>query len=107
MLGFGRKNNHELPIPPAAAGASKPIEVARIWVANGAQHVSLRAGAWEDPAAWGLVLVDLAKHVANAYAQSGNATHAAVLARIREGFDAEWSSSTDDPTGRVEGAGRS
>jgi hypothetical protein len=36
------------------------------------------------------LLVDLARHVAQAYAQGEGADPAQVLARIREGFDAEW-----------------
>ncbi len=99
MLGFGRKETNELPVPPAAASSRKAIELARIWAADGAQHVSLSAGVWKDPAAWGVMLVDLAKHVANAYAQSGQTTHAAALARIREGLEAEWSKPTDEPKG--------
>ena len=45
----------------------KAVEVAQVWVALGNQHVSLRPDVWEDPAAWGIVLVDLAKHVANVH----------------------------------------
>jgi hypothetical protein len=92
----------ELPIPPEAATRESAIELARIWVANGNQHVSLATGIWDDPAAWGLMLVDLARHIANSYAAMGGTSHEAVLARIRSGFDAEWSAATDvqEPPGR-------
>lgn len=60
-----------------------------MWAANGQQHVSLEIGLWSDPAAWGLVLVDLATHVANAYAAQGH-DRAEVLERIRNALDAEW-----------------
>ena len=89
----------ELPIPPVARESSGAIEVARVWVAKKAQHVSLATGLWKDPAAWGVMLVDLAKHVANAYHETTGQGPSEALARIKEGFDAEWAAATDDPEG--------
>ncbi len=94
---------NELPIPPAARDDASARELVRIWAAAGAKHVAIATGLWKDPAAWGLVLVDLARHVAGAYAQTDGSTEDAVLRRIREAFDAEWSNPTDSPTGRVVG----
>ena len=90
---------NELPIPPKASGSPDARELARVWAAAGAQHVSLATGLWEDPAGWGLMLVDLMKHVANAYHQSSGQDQVEILARIKEGFDAEWKSATDQPDG--------
>jgi hypothetical protein len=92
------KKKGELLIPPVADRDRAAVEIARIWAAEGAQHVSLRAGIWQDPAAWGLMLVDFAHHVANAHAQMGQ-DRDAVLQRIKEGFDAEWASPTDKARG--------
>lgn len=64
------KNENELLIPPAAEEDPKAIEVIRVWVAKGGQHVSLNPLAWKDPQVWGIVLADLAGHVANAYEQA-------------------------------------
>lgn len=91
----------ELVIPHAAATDPRAIELARIWAAEGKQHVSLATGLWDDPAAWGMMLVDLARHVANAYAETEGRPPADVLARIRAGFDAEWDNPTDVPTGNL------
>ena len=67
-----------------------------MWAAgNDAQQVALRT-KWSDPAAWGFLLVNIARHAARAYERSGRDA-SEVLARIREGFDAEWSSPTDTP----------
>jgi hypothetical protein len=97
---FGRrKQKKELAIPPAAMQDLEAIEIARIWAAEGKQHVTLTTGVWEDPAAWGLMLVDLARHIASAYAVSEGRSPSEVLARIRAGFDAEWDTPTDVPTG--------
>ncbi len=53
-----------LTIPEEAQKDKASFEVLRVWIANQAQHVSIRSGAWEDPFAWGIVLADLARHVA-------------------------------------------
>jgi hypothetical protein len=93
----------DLPVPPAAASDPESVEIARIWAAQGGQHVSLAPELWKDPAAWGLMLVDLARHVANGYEQAQGLNRNQVLGRIRAGFDAEWESPTDEATGRLIG----
>ena len=50
----------QLAIPAAARQDARSFELLRVWIAKEDQHVSLRAGAWKDPAAWGIVLADLA-----------------------------------------------
>ncbi len=52
----------ELLIPPIAEADPNAIEVVRVWVANGGQHVSINVAAWPEPEAWGIVLADLAGH---------------------------------------------
>jgi hypothetical protein len=86
---------HELPIPPAVLADAKAQELVRVWAAAGKQHVALATGLWDDPAAWGIMLVDLAHHVARAYEQSRGLAVGAALARIREAMDAEWTEDTD------------
>lgn len=93
--------NHprQLPLPEPAAKDATATEILRVWAAGGKQHVSLAPGLWDDPANWGIMLVDLARHIANAYEQSKGMDRLAVLARLRAGFDAEWGSPTDRPGG--------
>lgn len=84
----------QLPIPESAVAASQKAEIVRIWIADGDQVVTLSPRMWDDPGAWGLMLVDLAKHVALAYEAKGlSGTEA--LARIRAAMDAEWTNPTD------------
>jgi Domain of unknown function (DUF5076) len=97
---FG-KHSGALNVPSAAAKSREAVEVARIWVADGGQHIALRPEAWDDPAAWGILLVDLARHLARAYHQGVGRPPEETLARIRAGFDAEWGSPTDDPQGEL------
>lgn len=80
---------NSLPIPDEVQRATKAVEMARIWVADGNQVVVLSPHTWSDPAAWGLMLADLARHVAAAYGRNGHDV-AATLNRVREAFDAEW-----------------
>jgi hypothetical protein len=97
---FGKKSG-SLDVPPAAAKSRDAVEVARIWVADGSQHVVLRPEAWSDPAAWGILLVDVARHLARAYEEAAGRLPTETLARIRAGFDAEWEHATDEPKGKL------
>ncbi|HMF64757.1 MAG TPA: DUF5076 domain-containing protein [Edaphobacter sp.] len=91
-----------LDIPPAAQRDKASFEVMRVWIANQAQHVSIRSGAWEDPFAWGIVLADLARHVALAHEmQDSKVDKDAFLERLLEGFHAEIDNPTDEPEGEV------
>ena len=94
---------NELPIPPAAFSDDRGRELVRVWVAGGAQHVTIAEQSWADPGAWGIMLVDLAKHLARAYEQAGTHSSPDALTRIRAGFDAEWSTGTSKVTGRLKG----
>jgi hypothetical protein len=81
--------------PPIAKGNPKAVEVLRVWTAPGSpQQVTLQT-TWEDPGTWGLILVDAARHAARAYSREGHDPYA-VLIRIREIFDVEWASPTDE-----------
>ena len=92
---FGR-NNNELDKPPVAR-EKRAAEILRVWSGdNLPQQYSLRT-TWDDPGAWGLLLVDIARHAAKAYSEAGAMTESAALSRIRELFDAEWSAPTDVP----------
>ena len=85
----------ELPVPPEADIDPNARELCRVWAASGKQHLSIATGLWPDPAAWGILLVDLARHIARAYEQTDGLRQDDTLARIRSGIDAEWSHNTD------------
>jgi hypothetical protein len=89
------RKTHGMPIPPCPGPGSSSVDIARVWAADGELHVSLTADVWEDPAAWGIMLVDLAHQVAQAYERSRGITLQQALARLREGFDDEWGSLTE------------
>jgi len=92
----------ELFIPPKAEDDPEALEIARVWIAHKGQHVSLRTGAWrKNPSAWGIMLCDLAHHVANAYEQEGCGTHREIFREIVDLFNAEAEAPTDEVLGKV------
>jgi hypothetical protein len=101
ILGSKPMYNGELPIPPEVTGDKHARELIRVWAAHGKLHVSIATSVWDDPFKWGMMLVDLAKHVANAYHKTSNMPVVTTLERLREGLDAEWEDATDEPTGRI------
>lgn len=76
-------------VPAAVQVDPNAYELVRIWIANNEQHVSLRSGVWEDPAAWGIMLADLARHVAEIYKRDAGREVSATLQRIMAGIHAE------------------
>jgi len=92
-----KKSVRELELPPIATSDPDAVEVLREWAAPGQpQQVTLRT-TWTDAGAWGLMLADVARHAAKAYAKEGK-NPADVLARIRQLLDAELSHPTDTPS---------
>jgi hypothetical protein len=83
----------ELPLPPIAQ-QPEAHEVLRLWSAADLPQQCVLATTWDDPAAWGLLLVDIARHAARAYAADAAFTEEEALARIKAGFDVEWDTST-------------
>src|SRR5882762_3597665 len=94
---FGkRQNSNALETPPIAESDSNAVEVLRVWAVPGKpQQLTLRT-TWKDAGAWGLLLADVARHAANAYANEGQ-NRAEVLGKIRQLLDAEFSRPTDNP----------
>jgi Domain of unknown function (DUF5076) len=93
---FKKEPTRQLEVPPIASSNSQAVEVLRVWAAPGQpQQLTLRT-TWKDAGAWGLLLADVARHAAKAYANEGQ-NRADVLAKIRQLLDAEFSRPTDNP----------
>jgi hypothetical protein len=82
-----------LKAPPTALEKGG-TEVLRAAIVDGGLHVSLRR-AFDDPQAWGMVLADLARHVARIYKTEDGVAEEETIERIRNLFDAEMDSPTD------------
>jgi hypothetical protein len=82
-----------LQIPPSALEQGG-VEVLRAAIVDGGLHVSLRR-AFDDPEAWGMLIADIARHVARIYAQEGAMSEDDVLERVRAIFEAEMDAPSD------------
>jgi Domain of unknown function (DUF5076) len=82
-----------LVIPPTALEQGG-VEVLRAAIVDGGLHVSLRR-AFDDPEAWGMLIADVARHVARIYATESKFREEETLERIRALFNAEMDSPTD------------
>ena len=63
----------ELKPPPLVHKDPDALELLRCWAAHEELHVTLSWDVWEDPADWGVLLVDLARHIASAFEQERGA----------------------------------
>jgi Domain of unknown function (DUF5076) len=98
--------DRELTIPPAAEADPAAFEILRVWGASGEQHVSLFWDLWDEPENWGIMLADLAGHVANAFSQEKGLDRADTLRKIRSLFNSELDDPKGDPQGKVHNARR-
>ena len=88
-------HKNELAFPPEAASDPDAAEVLRAWIVGGRLSVSLSPLAFPDIGTWGILLVDIARHVARAAEQEGQGRYAANLEQIRKLIDAELAQPTD------------
>jgi hypothetical protein len=87
----------EQPVPPDVLGREDATEVLRAFVIDGGLSIAFQR-AFEEPDMWGLLLVDIARHAARAYAREIDYTEDDALARIVEMFEAEIARPTDTGT---------
>jgi len=78
-----------LPKPEDASYGSNSAEILSVWLSDGAPHYTFLPNVWDDPSGWGILLSDLMKDIARAYAINSHQNVSDVLARIHEGFNAE------------------
>ena len=84
----------EQPLPPDVIGREEATEVLRAFVVDGGLSIAFQR-AFEEPDMWGLMLVDIARHAARAYAREAEFTEEEALARIVDMFDTEIARPTD------------
>jgi hypothetical protein len=84
----------ELKRPPAADEDEDAREMVRAWIASGDLHVSMHLGMWQelgDPQiderdAWGELLADLTRHIANGMMKEYGWDYDSTRDRIRTAF---------------------
>ena len=73
--------------PPPDVREEGGTEVLRVFVVRQALSISIQR-AFDDPAMWGMLFADVARHVASIYARESDATEAEALEAIRAAFEA-------------------
>lgn len=96
---------NQRPIPEAALRDADAVEMLRVWIAQQGLHCSMKVGMYRETMnvaeekAWGTILADVARHIANAL-QAGYSTDAAdSLQKIRASFLEELGDPTSEATG--------
>jgi Domain of unknown function (DUF5076) len=84
----------EQPLPPDVISRDDATEVLRAFIVDGGLSIAFTR-AFEEPDMWGLLLVDLARHAARAYARESAFTEDEALTRIVDTFEAEIARPTD------------
>src|ERR1700759_1193264 len=84
----------EQPLPPDVMGRDDATEVLRAFVLDGGLSIAFTR-AFDEPDMWGLMLADIARHAARAYARESDLTEEDALARIVDMFEAEIARPTD------------
>lgn len=92
---------NELSLPVEVTRVSDAWEIARIWKTGDKQTVLLAPADEYGAEEWGLMLTDLARHVANSKNLNSGADKEAFLKKMKEFLDKEWENPTDTPTGRL------
>lgn len=95
---------NEMRIPEAALRDSNSLEMLRVWIAEQSLWCSLRIGFYQDreinePEAWGVILADATRHIANALAKQLGTNADATIELVRKSYDTEL----DRPTSPAEG----
>jgi hypothetical protein len=84
----------EQPLPPDVMGRDDAVEVLRAFIVDGGLSIAFTR-AFEEPDMWGLLLVDIARHAARAFARESSCTEDEALTRIVDMFEAEVARPTD------------
>src|SRR5258705_8594706 len=96
----------ELVIPPAALADRRAVEMLRVWIANGGLHCALNIGHWqrhegvEEDLAWGKVLADAIRHIANAIQEDMGVEPEETIRRLFKELEAELGQPTTKHRGR-------
>jgi hypothetical protein len=103
----------ELVIPPAALADERAVEMLRVWIAQGGLHCALTIGHWrrhqgvEEDVAWGKVLADAIRHIANALLEEQGVQPEETIRRLIKALERELAEPTTRHRGRFVGDKRS
>jgi len=93
----------ELQVPPTATSDPNACELVRAWAAHGGLQCSLDVDVFPEEHAqigWGILLSDIARHVADALYQIKHIDRNQTLSEIRAVFNSELNSPTAETQGK-------
>lgn len=96
---------NQRPIPEAALRDKDAVEMLRVWIAERGLHCSIKVGMYRETTnvseekAWGTILADVAKHIANALESGYSANRVDSLQKIRDSFIKELGAPTSEAKG--------
>ena len=86
----------EIPLENGDVLTDDSVEVARVWITNGAgSSVWIAAYVLEDPAVFGMLMADTMRHAARAYAGTWDIDEDAALQAIVDGAFSELRDQTE------------
>ncbi|HKN67439.1 MAG TPA: DUF5076 domain-containing protein [Gemmatimonadaceae bacterium] len=88
----------ELRVPAEVQTDAQATEILRLWTTPSGERVALDVDPTLDVGVGGIILVDLARHVARAYEGRASGTGMDNFQRIIASFVAELRQPTDTPT---------
>jgi len=86
---------NELAVPIEALGNPNAGEILRAWSVDGGLSVSLNPVAFADSGVWGILLVDVARHVSRALSNEGKGSAPEIMNSIMNAFESELARPTD------------
>lgn len=96
---------NERPIPAAALEDEDAVEMLRVWIASRKLHCSLKVGMYyetkriPEEKAWGTILADVARHIANALREGYECDPNESVAKIRDSFLSDMKDPTSEAPG--------
>ena len=93
-----------LVIPPAAQRDEHSIQMLSAWIAERGLHCAINVGMWEaeghnEPAAWGVLLADVMRHLANAIQTGRDGSSEVTIEKIVDSLLKELEKPTSKATG--------
>jgi len=88
------RSSKELQKPPIAMQNENAVEVLRVWSVPKGPNQFVIEPLWDDAGYWGIMLVDIARHVAKAHARRYGGEENQALGRIGQLFAVEWQQPT-------------
>src|SRR5687768_15166381 len=96
-----------LVVPPAALRDDNSIQMISVWIAEKSLHSSLKIGMWKESGknevpAWGTLLADTIRHIANALQEEYGYSKPETIATILESLHNQLADPTTDVHGQFQ-----